>query len=164
MKKTAGRRNISTDLSTYDPATPASMTEGDKMPNYNELLTDAQIWDLVKFMKEGAFDVSQLYDATYTGTYPTGSASYANVGKGGNAANGNTLYSANCSSCHGSDGKLISMEGLSVGKFVRTKAYEVQHKVKYGQLGSAMVGEFDWNLAQMKDIYKALSDATAFPD
>jgi len=164
MKKTAGRRNITTDLSTYDPATAGTQTEGDKMPNYTELLTDAQIWDLVKFMKEGAFDVSQLYDATYTGTYPTGSASYANVGKGGNAANGNTLFTDNCATCHGSDGKLIPLEGLSVGKFVRSKAYEVQHKVKYGQLGSAMAGEFDWTHAQMTDIYKALSDETSFPD
>ena len=46
------------NLATYDPATNA--VEGDKMPDLSTLLTDAQIWDLVKFIKEGAFDVSNF--------------------------------------------------------------------------------------------------------
>ena len=164
LKKTAGRRNITTDLSTYNPATPSTQVEGDKMPNYNELLTDAQIWDIVKFLKAGMFDVSQLYDGTYTGTYPTGTAAYANVGKDGNAANGNTFYTANCALCHGANGKSITLETMSLGKFVRSKPNEVQHKVKYGQLGSAMAGKFDMTISQMKDLYKAFSNTTTFPD
>ena len=79
MKLATGRRSISYDLSQYNPTT--NKAEGDKMPNYAELLTDAQIWDIVKFMKEGMFDVTQLYDGTYTGTYPTGTAAYSNVGR-----------------------------------------------------------------------------------
>ncbi|MBI5326261.1 MAG: cytochrome c [Ignavibacteriae bacterium] len=43
------RRDISYELSTYDPAT--NSTIGDQMPDYSQLLTDAQIWDLVKFLK-----------------------------------------------------------------------------------------------------------------
>ncbi len=166
LKATAGRRSITTDLSTYNPATPSTMVEGDKMPNLNELLTDAQIWDIVKFMKEGMFDVSQLYDGTYTGTYPTGTATFANVGKGGNEAAGNTFYTANCTGCHGADGKSIALEGMSLGKFTRSKPNEVQHKVHYGQLGSSpsMVGEFDMTLAQMKDLYKAIANTTKYPD
>jgi len=162
MKLTAGRRDISYDLSTYDPTT--NNVEGDKMPNYNQLLTDAQIWDIVKFMKESIFDVSGLYNATYTGSYPTGTATYTNVGLDGNEANGNTYYTANCESCHGTDGKTITLEGMSLGKFIRSKPYEVQHKVKYGQLGTAMVGEFDITLQQMKDLYKAAANTTKFPD
>lgn len=162
MKKTAGRRDIAFDLTTYNPTTNA--TEGDKMPNYAQILTDAQIWDIVKFMKEGMFDVTQLYDATYTGTYPTGTATYANVGKDGNAANGNSFYTANCASCHGADGKTLTMENMSLGKFIRSKPYEVQHKVQNGQLGSPMVGEFTMTLTQMKDLYKACADNTKYPD
>jgi thiosulfate dehydrogenase len=162
MKKTEGRRAFSYDLIAYDPATNA--TEGDKMPNYNEYLTDAQLWDLVKFMKEGAFDVSNLYDATYSGTYPTGSTTFANIGKGGNSAAGNTYYAANCAACHGADGALILVEDMTVGKFTRKKPNEVQHKVIYGQLGSLMVGNFTMTEANMKDLYKALSDETNFPD
>lgn len=164
LKKTAGRRNITTDLSTYNPATPSTQVEGDKMPNFSELLTDAQIWDIVKFLKEGMFDVSQLYDGTYTGTYPTGTVAYTNIGKDGNATNGNTFYTSNCVSCHGADGKSITLENMSLGKFVRSKPNEVQHKVKYGQLGSSMVGKFDMTIGQMKDLYKALSNTTTFPD
>lgn len=162
MKKTAGRRALSYDLSTYDPTTNA--TEGDKMPNLNEILTDAQIWDMVKFMKEEMFDVSKLYDASYTGAYPTGKAAFSNVGKDGNEATGNTFYSSKCVACHGADGKTIALEGMSLGKFTRSKPNEVQHKVKYGQLGKPMVGEFDMTVTNMKDLYKALANSTKYPD
>lgn len=163
MKLTANRRDVTHDLATYDPAT--NSTIGDQMPNYTQILTDAQIWDIVKFLKEGAFDVAQLYDATYTGTYPTGTATYANVGRDGNAANGTTYYNANCVGCHGTDGKLVLLENQTLGAFTRSKPYEVQHKVKYGQLGStpAMTGEFEITVNQMKDLYKAIADETAFP-
>jgi len=162
MKATNGRRDISYDLSTYDPETNA--TEGDKMPNYNQLLTDEQIWNIVIFMKQGMFDVSELYDAVYTGSYPTGSYALSNIGKNGNADNGNTFYASNCAQCHGEDGTAIGLEGKTVGDFTRSKAYEVQHKVKYGQLGSSMVGEFQIEIDQMKDLYKALADESNFPD
>ena len=162
MKEMSGRRDISFDLATYDPET--NSTEGDKMPNYSQLLTDAQIWDIVKFMKERMFDVSNLYDATYTGTYPTGSFTLSNIGKDGDEANGNVLYTANCASCHGTDGTTISLEDKTVGDFTRSKAYEVQHKVKYGQLGSPMTGQFDMTLSELKDLYRALANETNFPN
>lgn len=162
MKKTAGRRDVSYDLSTYDPASNSAV--GDQMPNYAQILTDEQIWDLVKFMKEGAFDVSLLYDATYSGTYPTGKAVFSNVGKDGNAAAGKAHYAAKCAACHGADGKALLMESMTAGEFTRKKPNEVQHKVKYGQLGSGMIGDFGITLAQMKDLYKALADETAFPN
>lgn len=162
MKKTTGRRDIAYDLTQYNPT--SNNTTGDQMPNYSQILTDAQIWDIVKFLKEGALDVSQLYDATYTGTYPTGSAKFANVGKDGNSTNGKSYFTQKCSSCHGADGKTIALEGMTAGKFVRSKPNEVQHKVKFGQLGSAMTGTFDITLTQMKDLYKALSDTLAFPN
>lgn len=162
MTATANRRSISTDLATYDPAT--NKTEGDKMPDLTEILTDDQIWDMVKFMKEGMFDVTELYDATYTGSYPTGSATFTNVGLDGDAAAGNTYYTANCAGCHGADGTTLEMEGRTLGKFVREKPNEVQHKVKYGQLGSVMTGQFAITINEMKDLYKACSDTEAFPD
>ena len=158
----AARRDISYDLNLYNPT--SNPTEGDQMPNYSQFLSDTQIWNIVKFLKEGAFNVSELYDAVYTGTYPTGTAAYSNIGKNGNAANGMTFYNSNCQSCHGADGTTILMDGLTVGKFTRTKGYEVQHKVKYGQLGTGMVGEFDMSLTQMRDLYKAISDPSVFPD
>ena len=162
LKKSTGRRDISYDLSQYNPT--SNNTEGDKMPNFSQLLTDSQIWDIVKFLKTGAFDVAKLYDASYTGAYPTGKASFSNHGKDGNAASGNTYFSANCAGCHGTDGKVLALEGMTLGKFTRSKANEVQHKVKYGQLGSVMTGHFDISLSQMKDLYKAIADTTKYPN
>ena len=162
MKATTNRRDISYDLATYDPET--NQTEGDKMPDLTQILTDAQIWDMVKFMKEGMFDVTELYDATYGGTYPTGSATFSNIGLNGDVVAGNAYYTANCAVCHGADGTTLEMEGRTLGKFVRDKPNEVQHKVKYGQLGSTMTGQFDITVAEMRDLYTACSDTEAFPD
>lgn len=162
MKLTNGRRDIAFDLSTYNPET--NKTEGDQMPNYNQLLTDEQIWDIVKFMKDGMFDVNELYDATYTGSYPTGSFEYSNWGLNGDEAKGNAFYETNCAGCHGADGSQIIMDGKGVGAFTRQKSYEVQHKVKYGQLGTSMSGEFDMTVEEMRDLYKAITNTTNFPN
>lgn len=160
-KGTKTRRQIAADLSTYDPATNA--TVGDQMPDFSQILTDAQIWDLVKFIKEGALDVTQLYDATYTGTYPTGKAIFTNIGKSGDAAKGETFYKEKCQICHGVDGTQIKMENMSVGQFTRTKPNEVQHKVKFGQLGSPMKPT-TITIDEMKNLYKALADTVKFPN
>lgn len=157
-----GRRTLNEDLSSYDPDT--NPTVGDQMPNLTEFMTDAQIMDLVKFLKEGAFDVTELYDFTTSGSYPTGSITYSNIGKDGNPASGKTFYTNNCASCHGVKGTQIDLGGRSAGQFLRSKPYEVHHKVKYGQLGSSMVGEFDMTIKQMKDLFKALTNETDFPD
>lgn len=162
LKKTANRRDISEDLTTYDPET--NNITGDKMPNLNQLLTDKQIWDLVKFMKEGMFDVSDLYDASYTGSYPNGSMVISNVGKDGDASKGTAYYTSNCVSCHGVDGTTLTLEDKTLGKFTRTKANEVQHKIRYGQLGSSMTGKFNITLSEMKDLYKSLANEIDFPD
>lgn len=162
MNSTTNRRDITYDFVAYTPSDPNDSAH--KMPNYGEIFTTAQMWDLVKFLKEGAFDISQLYDASYSGIYPGGSASYFIIGKDGNSTSGANYYSANCSSCHGIDGTAILVEGMTVGKFTRTKPYEVQHKVKYGQLGSSMTGAFGITLSQVKDLYKAISDTVAFPN
>lgn len=162
LKKSTGRRDISYDLSLYDP--DSNKTEGDKMPNLNQIFTDAQLWDIVKFLKEGMFDVEELYEATYTGTYPAGSATFTNIGLNGNAANGNDFFSTNCAVCHGVDGTTLIMEDMTLGTFLRNKPNEVQHKVKYGQPGTIMIPQFDATVEEVRDLYKALADPIAFPD
>ncbi len=162
MKKSTGRRDISYDLATYNPT--SNNTEGDKMPDYSQLLTDAQIWDIVKYLKTEAIDVAQLYDGTYTGTYPTGSASYSNIGKDGNATNGATYFAQRCAGCHGANGAAFLVENMTVGKFTRSKPNEVQHKVKFGQLGTSMTATNGLTLTNLKDLYKALTDTVAFPN
>lgn len=162
IKKSEGRRTIDFDLSTYDPA--AEKSDGNKMPDYSELLTDEQIWDLVKFLKEGLIDVNELYEYTTEGEYPTGTITYANIGKDGDAALGKESYATNCAGCHGDNGTKIDIEGKSVGAFGRTKPYEVHHKVTYGQPGSSMKGLFNISTEELKNLYKALQSETDFPD
>lgn len=92
-----------------------------------------------------------------------GKATYINIGKDGNAENGAAIYRAKCEACHGVNGKQILIENMSVGKFTRTKPYEVQHKVKFDQLGST-INPIPLTLMEMKDLYKALADTVKFPD
>jgi mono/diheme cytochrome c family protein len=158
----AGRRSVSADLSTYDPAT--NSTVGDQMPDLSEIMTEEQVWDLVKFLKDEANDTDLLYDFTTTGTYPTGSITYSNIGAGGDATAGDAIYAARCTGCHGADGTGILVDGsFSVGSFLRAKPYEAQHKVKFGQPGTAM-GSLVTDLTEILDLYLALTNATTYPD
>ncbi len=120
VKKSGGR----TKADAYDS----------KHPDYGKILTDVQIWDIVKFLKETAHDVSDFYDMATTGTYPTGTKTFSNIGKGGNAASGLVTYTAKCASCHGADGKKIDVycQGLFLGEMFRNDPHEMQHKAIWG--------------------------------
>ncbi len=160
--RSTARRAVSADLSTYDPVT--NSTVGDQMPDLSDIMTEEQVWDLVKFLKEEANDTDLLYDISTTGTYPTGSITYSNIGAGGNASAGDATYAARCAACHGADGTAFLVDGsFSVGSFLRAKPYEVQHKVKFGQPGTAM-GSLVTDLTEILDLYLALTNATTYPD
>ena len=162
LKKSAGRRPLSADLSTYDPV--GNSTLGDQMPDLSEFMSDDAMWDLVKFLKQEAIDTDLLYGSSTTGTYPTGSISYSNIGRNGDATAGDALYTSQCAGCHGADGTQIFVDGsFSVGSFLRAKPYEAQHKFKFGQLGTGM-GSLVTDLDSMLDLYKALTSTATYPD
>ena len=162
LKTSVGRRPLSADLASYDPDT--NSTVGDQMPDLSEFMTDAQLWDLVKFLKEEAIDTDLLYDFLTTGLYPNGSITYMNIGQGGNAAAGDSVYASSCAGCHGADGRQFLVDGsFSVGSFLRAKPYEAQHKVKFGQLGTGM-GSLVTDITEMLDMYLALTNTTTYPD
>lgn len=160
IKNPAKSRALSYDPAGYDPAISSEI--GDRMPNYGEIFTDKEIWDLVKFLKEDAVRHQEFYTLVTSGSYPKGKAVFTEIGKGGNAKNGDMIYAENCASCHGADGREISIKGLSVGKFTRKKTYELGHKVKFGQPGSNMFGT-DLTVQEMKDLHKALTDKRKYP-
>lgn len=156
----APRRAPTVNLTTYDPAIDPTL--GDQMPDYSAFMSDEQIWDLVRFLKDDALVVAQLYDMAVTGAYPTGSVTFSNLGKDGSASAGATIYSTKCQFCHGFNGKAVTLEGLSLGAFMRSKPHEVQHKIRYGQLGSIM-RPTRLTLAEMKNLYKYLADSVVMP-
>ena len=162
IKRSTGRRAIDADLSTYDPNT--NFVVGDQMPDVGSIFTDAQVWELVKFLKAQAMDVTQLYDFQTNGVYPTGTIQYSNIGRTGIAANGDATYASKCAGCHGATGTAIIVDGTyHVGSFLRAKPNEAHHKIMCGQLGSTM-GSQVTSLSQMRDLYKALTNSTNYPD
>lgn len=163
---TATRRDISQDLSDYDPT--IDPTFGDQMPNYAQILTDPQIWQLVSYLKEEAIDTTLLYDITLDGgVYPNRGRTFSNLGLAGDSVNGNIIYAASCATCHGADGTAILVDGGSytLGAHFRAKPYEDQHKVKFGHLGSTMGAILALSpISDIQDLYKAVADPVAFPD
>ena len=157
----AMRRAIDADLSTYD--TSLNYMLGDQMPNYGAIFTDAQIWNLVKFLKAEAVDVKQLYDFTVTGTYPDAIVTFSNIGKDGNAANGNAIYTNFCGTtdCHGPDGTQSGGRFGSIGMHFRTMPYDDGHICKFGLVG--VMGEFGLTTQEIKDLFKALNDPAMYP-
>jgi mono/diheme cytochrome c family protein len=136
---------------------------GNEMPDYGKILTDKQIWDIVKFLKTRAVDTNLLYDITTTGTYPTGSRVFSNIGKDGDAAAGDTFLTSNCATCHGADGTELNLEGFGLGEYGRLKPYELQHQARNGHLGSIMLGANSATVADIKNMLKALQDDTKYP-
>ncbi|MEN8134784.1 MAG: c-type cytochrome [Thermodesulfobacteriota bacterium] len=160
IKNPTSPRSIAYDPAGYDPELNSKI--GDKMPSYGEIFTDEEIWDLVKFLKEDAVLHQEFYTLVTSGSYPKGKAVFTEIGKGGNPQNGDIIYAENCASCHGADGRKISIKGYSVGEFTRKKTYELAHKVKFGQPGSNMFGT-DLTVQEMKDLHKALTDGREYP-
>jgi len=153
---------------TVDPARTANGLNttlgGDNHPDFGKILSDAKIWDLVKFLKEGAFDTDQLYAINIVGAYPaTVAPVYTDLGRDGNVTSGDTFFSTKCVSCHGTDGKKIMFGTTSLGKFVRTKPYEIQHKIVSGQLGTIM-GHTPATLQDVKNLFKAMNDNVKYPN
>ncbi|MFQ5413558.1 MAG: c-type cytochrome [Phycisphaerae bacterium] len=97
-------------------------------------LSDADIWDLAKFVLEGQIDTGDIIDAdnAFTGDTTSGQTLYDD-GIGGNTA---------CAQCHGAEGRDIPFHPEPDEEFVGTLAvdnpWEFQHKVRFGQPGEAM--------------------------
>jgi len=114
--------------------TGADISFNGTMPNYSEILTDTQIWDLTKFIKETSHNTNDFYDLSTSGNYPTGTKTFSNIGKGGDATNGKIVYDANCKMCHGADGTNINIycKGEYLGDMFRGDPHEIQHKAVWG--------------------------------
>jgi mono/diheme cytochrome c family protein len=163
------------NLAEHSWGRPLNAASND-MPSYQSAMITEQKWNLVKFMKEEWVEPAELYDLTVTGPpiywdQNSGSAvapilEFSNIGKDGNAANGDALYAAKCAGCHGADGKAFTVGGLTgVGQFVRQKPHEAWFKVKFGEPGTGMSpGGLITTTSDLKDLYKAVTNTVAYPD
>lgn len=144
-------------------------------PDFSTHLTDAQVWNIVKFMREEWVAANLLYDIEVAGramyvdlsadpdTVVAPTVTYSNVGALGNEANGQSIVSARCASCHGADGTTLDIGGRSLGQFVREKPNEAWFKAKFGEDGSMTAGLVT-STSDLQDLYRALANASNFPN
>jgi len=145
-------------------------------PDFSDLLTDAQVWNLIKFMREEWVVPNLLYDLEVSGpamfwdysvTPPvlvSPTLTFSQIGALGNAANGQAIFTARCASCHGADGTSIDIGGRSLGQFVREKPHEAWFKAKFGEPGTGMNPGLVSETSDLQDIYAALANAMDYPD
>lgn len=144
-------------------------------PDYSKHLTEDQVWNLVKFMREEWVAPGELYDievkgpvmyVDYTKTPPVVVAptvTYSNIGAKGDASRGFPIHRFKCATCHGTDGTAIKMDNMTLGTFVRSKPHESWFKIKFGQPGSGMVPGLVTELQDLQDLYAAYANAANFP-
>ncbi len=163
------------DLIERPAGRPLNLTSS-AHPDYSTVLTPAQIWNIVKFLREEFVNPNELYDLQISGPamhYEWNGASwvlmkpvltYSNIGKGGSAASGASVFANKCSVCHGANGKDNPPEGFtSLGKFLRAKPHEAWFKAKFGE-PPIMPPALVTSTQDLKDLYKALVDTVGFPD
>jgi len=146
----------------------AWLRAGDEgLPALAEVLDDAALRDLAAFIAK-----TQRGDLPGPDKFFTLSAdapkNYVLV-PGGDAAAGKPVYANSCAGCHGADGTSIVIDDtLSLGAFMRTKAYEGWFKVVHGHPGSPMGREIEFSSADEAaeitlGIIAALCDREAYP-
>lgn len=145
-------------------------------PDYSTLLSDAQVWNLLKFMREEWVAPNLLYDIEVSGpsmyvdysaipdTVVAPTITYSNVGALGNEANGQAIVTVRCASCHGADGRTLDIGGRSLGQFIREKPNEAWLKAKFGEPGTGMTPGLVTTTSDLQDMYRALANSTNFPD
>ena len=106
----------------------------------NTDLTDTEIWDLVKFYREGLIDINSVL--TDQGDFIGNVAGGVNVYNDGvpGVSSGATSTNASCASCHGTDGTNEVVTGFDAfpGFLANDNPQEFLHKVRFGHPGSAM--------------------------
>jgi mono/diheme cytochrome c family protein len=138
---------------------------GPASANSGAWLSDADVWALVKFVREGVIDLSpNLSGPTLD---PVGVPTH-----GGDVVAGQVLYNAECSRCHGPDGATINI-GTALGvSYIGTEAvkngFNFQHRVRFGLAAApgsfkqTMPGavNFGWST---KDVIDVLTYARTLP-
>ena len=113
------------------------------MTDFEGMLSDEDIWDLVKFLKEGLIDDRDLV------VYDT--EGLIEIIEPVDLENGASLYNSTCAVCHGLDGEAM---GVSLHDLVLENPVEFIHKVRFGNPGTTMPSAINngWSLDDVKDV------------
>jgi thiosulfate dehydrogenase len=105
-------------------------------------LSDQDIWDLTKFLREGQIDMNKYI--IFSGSQSKSAT--------GNVENGRILYESTgrCLECHGADGN--KKPGVAVGKDARDNPWEILHKIRFGQPGTQMPSAVENGLTLQEQI------------
>ena len=103
--------------------------------NKNLPLSEEDLWDLTKFLKEGLIDMDKYI--IFSGDLSNSATGTRNLG--------GPVYSGRCTECHGSDGKEIS--SVIVGAVANNNPWETLHKVAFGNPGTSMPAMVDRGLS-----------------
>jgi len=115
-------------------------------------LSEQDIWDLTKFLKEGMVDMNKY--VVFSGAQ--GKSATGDVG------NGQLLYDdlGGCLNCHGGDGnKILS---VSVGAVANDNPWETLHKIRFGNPGTRMYSAISKGLS-LQDQVDILTYAQTLP-
>lgn len=116
------------------------------MSSFESHLSDEDIWDIVKFIKDEIIDESLYID--YSTKKP----------KGADTSNGQKLFESTCANCHGSDGRQINFATAPDKEYVGTIAndnpWELMHKIRFGQPGTSMPSAIKngWSIQDVVDV------------
>lgn len=108
----------------------------------NMPLSEQDIWDLTKFLKEGLFDMNKYI--IFSGTHSKSAT--------GDAENGRILYESvgGCNNCHGADGNKIS--SISVKAVTNNNPWSSLHKIRFGKPGTRMPSAINKGLSLQEQI------------
>jgi len=107
-----------------------------KITKHNLALSEQDIWDLSRFIKEALVEMDKYINFTgakkksAAGDATLGKALFENTGTGG----------GQCIMCHGADGTAIKFDGgtLAIGDVANDNPWEILHKIRIGHPGSSM--------------------------
>jgi|GEM_PF-596398 len=109
-----------------------------QMSAYEGLMSDQDIWDLVKFLKEGLIDNRFIVDYSSPDMNEVIEPFFLDIGE--------MLFNDICAGCHGMDGEgleAFGTEGISLNDVALGNPVEFMHKIRMGQPGTFMPSMVD---------------------
>jgi hypothetical protein len=118
----------------------------DPQHDFSNYLTPENLDSLAVFLKQGIIIDSEFIDTVTLKTIKS------------NPVNGKSLYEASCSTCHGSDGKLLKIrfdgQDAGLGLIASQDPWRFLHKTRFGTPGTKMVigYELGWTPQDGRDV------------